>query len=501
MNGSETVSAGPNRSFPTVFPHNVQGESQAFSVIKIFFYFIILSASTFGNSMLAHIIIHTRKMRTASNFLILNLAICDLVTPLISIVFDFILEENNYDWIYGEAMCSILWPTQTYFTCASSLTLAGISLDRYRIILHPFKIRLTSKQISLLIFLVHVCSLVAVAPYGYFLVLRNGSCEENWPKFSYRQAYTFFLFLVQYAMPLVIMIFMYTMAVRALCQTSRKTRDNSICAKTPQFIVKKLKLEAKQQEKHRGLSKSHYTFIRRLGKLNTRDIWKTPNARATKMFIVIVTVFAIFMFPNQIVWLWADFGGGINHPDFTKLSIICWLFTYTNSVVNPVIFGLFSKDFRKGFRRIFHSLLRCERLVGKEDLVRLRRQSTSKTRSETTESHGTDYGSCTKDSNMSCLFQDEQKTPMLGGKTDHQFHEMSPPLAQPNFASNRTAIKYFSKQMVPNPLKAFELEDATRHSSGLLRENYVEQWGTLSNSESYIETLTDALNSSPETNC
>ena len=81
-------------------------DSTAFRITKIFFYFIILSASTFGNSMVASII--TRKMRSASNYLILNLAICDLVTPLISIVFDFVLEENKYVWFYGGVMCKLL---------------------------------------------------------------------------------------------------------------------------------------------------------------------------------------------------------------------------------------------------------------------------------------------------------------------------------------------------------------------------------------------------------
>lgn len=77
-----------------------------FRTTKIFFYFAILSASTLGNGMVAAIIIS--KMRTASHFLILNLAICDLLTPLISIVFDFILEENNYVWLYGHVMCKML---------------------------------------------------------------------------------------------------------------------------------------------------------------------------------------------------------------------------------------------------------------------------------------------------------------------------------------------------------------------------------------------------------
>ena len=509
MNENETtITVGPNGSLPTVLPQEAQGESQAFKVTKILFYFIILSASTFGNSMLAHIINNTRKMHTASNFLILNLAICDLVTPLISIVFDFILEENNYEWIYGGVMCKMLWPAQTYFTCASSLTLAAISLDRYRIILHPFKIRLSSKQISLLICLVHMCSLVAVTPYGYFLVLRNGSCVENWPEFTYRQAYTFFLFLVQYALPLLMMVSMYTMAVRALCNTSARTRENSICANTPQFIVKKIKREAKQQKKQRGMTKTHDTFIKRLGKLKTPDIWNTPNAKATKMFIVIVAVFAIFMFPNQVVWLWADFGGGINNPNFSKLSIICWLFTYTNSVVNPVIFGLFSKDFRKGFKRIFESILCCERSIVKEDVERLQYQSTTKTRSESMESNGMDSEPNREGDNLYFSVQVEQQTAGLGVTPNKQFQKMSTPSAEPSLttlALHKTTTDSFSNQSsfqtTTSVLTSFQPEGATSHFNGHLRTNSAEQCVTLSNLISYIEILTDALNSSPETNC
>ena len=491
-----------NGSVPTALRDEAHGESTGFKITKICFYFLILSVSTFGNTMVAHIINSTRKMHTASNFLILNLAICDLVTPLISIVFDFVLEENNYDWIYGGAMCKVLWPAQTYFTCASSLTLAAISLDRYRIIMHPFKIRLSIRQICVLISLVHVFSLAAVTPYGYVLALTNGSCEENWPQFTYRQAYTFFLFLVQYGLPLMFMIVMYALAVRALCNTSARTRANSISANTPRFIVKKLKIDAKKTQ--RGVLRSNSVF-KRLGALRTRSIWSTPNAKATKMFIVVVVVFAIFMFPNQVVWLWADFGGGINSPNFNKLSIICWLFTYTNSVVNPVIFGVFSKDFRKGFKRIFNSIICCERSALKDSTERLQFQSITKTGSDSTESNTVVCEQNRKDSNLTFLsIQVCEQTTGLQAKPNKQFQEKTMtlnelPLQKTGCFSNGHEKLH---QPITSMLTSFEPEGESRHlNDDHLRMNYVRQWNALPHTISCSETLKNALNSSPETYC
>lgn len=509
MNESVTTRE-PNGSFPTVLPDEAQGESTGFKITKICFYFLILSASTFGNSMVAHIINNTRKMRTASNFLILNLAICDLVTPLLSIVFDFVLEENNYEWIYGGAMCKFLWPAQTYFTCASSLTLAAISLDRYRIIMHPFKIRLSAKQICILICLVHVFSLMAVTPYGYVLALTNGSCEENWPRFSYRQAYTFFLFLVQYGLPLIFIVVMYSLAVRALYNTSARTRANSISANTPRFIVKKLKSDAKKGNKmQRGVLRSNSVF-KRIGALRNRSIWSTPNAKATKMFIIVVVVFAIFMFPNQVVWLWADFGGGFDSPNFTKLSIICWLFTYTNCVVNPVIFGVFSKDFRKGFKRIFKSIICCESSVLKDSAERLQFQSTTKTGSDSTESNTVECEQYRKDSNLTFLsIHVSEQTTGLQVKPNKQLYEKVTLLNEISLHKTESFSNDHEnppQQATTSMLTSFKPEGEMRHLNDNhllrhLRMNSVRQWNALPHSLSCPETLQNALNSSRETYC
>ena len=136
-----------------------------------------------------------------------------------------------------------------------------------------------------------------MGPYVYVLNLKDGSCDENWPDFAYRQAYTFFLFLVQYGLPLCFMATMYGLAVRALCRTSAKMRDNSI---TEKVSVRRESVET-QVKLTRKISRTQ-SVKRKISMLSARiDIWSTANAKATKMFIVVVVVFAIFMFPNQFL--------------------------------------------------------------------------------------------------------------------------------------------------------------------------------------------------------
>ena len=211
-----------NITFPQ--EENQQPTTLEFMAIKVFFYFAILVCSTLGNSLVSFTIISSKKMRTSSNFLILNLSICDLVTPLISIPFDFILEENGYLWPYGAVMCKFLWPFATLTTTSSSLTLAAISLDRYKIIMHPFKRRLSATHVKILIVVIHFTSLALIAPYINSLSLKNGSCVEYWSDFSHRQVYTFSLFLVQYGLPLIYMVVMYTLALKNLNESSNKMK-------------------------------------------------------------------------------------------------------------------------------------------------------------------------------------------------------------------------------------------------------------------------------------
>ena len=302
-----------------------------FRITRITLYVSILVLSCVGNSLVAIVIVKARRLRASSNLLILNLAFCDFITPALSIPFDLALEESNYIWSFGRAMCKTLWPFQTVFSTSSTLTLAVISLDRFRILVKPFTGHISISKIVMFVLLIHAFSIGLCVPY--FIALDYNvsemSCSESWPRVHYRQAYTIVLFLCQYALPLITMIIAYILIYHSL--HSNLTRLLSV---GPEH-------RDRSHSRTSTLSKDSMEFKRR-----------EQNVRLAKMFVIVVVVFAISMFPNQVLWLWVDFGNGADHKYFHYISVICRICTYANSVLNPFIYALKSREFRSGFARI-----------------------------------------------------------------------------------------------------------------------------------------------------
>ena len=166
----------------------------------------------------------------------------------------------------------------------------------------------------------------------------------------YRQLYIVALFVVQYILPLVFMAVMYVISACTLHRSTDK--------------VQSMAMEIKEKSNgERG------STVSCLSMRESFLIRKEHNMKVAKMFMVIVAVFGICMFPNRVVWLWADYGSGLDNRHFSRIAIICRLFTYTNSCINPFIYGIYHKDFWEGFRSII-GFVCCQK---ETDIQRLRR--------------------------------------------------------------------------------------------------------------------------------
>ena len=307
-------------------------EYVAFRIARIIVYVLILILSCVGNSLVAIVIVRARGMRASSNLLIFNLALCDFITPALSIPFDLAFEESNYIWSFGEVMCKTLWPFQTVFSTSSSLTLAAISLDRFRTLVKPFTGHVAIRKIVMLVLIIHAFSIGLCIPYFIALEYSDSdkSCGESWPSLRQRQAYTIVLFLCQYALPLITMTIAYVLIYHSLHSNLTKL-----------FSVRAPERSGSSLSRTPTLNKDSMEFRR-----------KEQNVRLAKMFVIVVAVFAGSAFPNQILWLWVDFGNGADHRYFHYISVVCRISTYANSVLNPFIYALKSREFRSGFARI-----------------------------------------------------------------------------------------------------------------------------------------------------
>lgn len=108
--------------------------AQLIAVGLIFFFGVIC------NCVVIRSISLSRKMRTATlyniknectNLLVMNLAITDLLTLLVSIPMDVIPEHVS--WPYGTFSCKIFSPIQDVCLTVSALTFSAIAVERYLI--------------------------------------------------------------------------------------------------------------------------------------------------------------------------------------------------------------------------------------------------------------------------------------------------------------------------------------------------------------------------------
>lgn len=78
--------------------------------------------------------------------------------------------------------------------------------------------------------------------------------------------------------------------------------------------------------------------------------------RVTRMVIIVVVIFAVCWCPIQLVLLLKSLNCYPMAPATLIVQITSHTLAYTNSCVNPILYGFFSENFRKSFRRIFGRL-------------------------------------------------------------------------------------------------------------------------------------------------
>ena len=106
--------------------------------------------SVIGNSLVIYVITKHHSMRTSTNCLIMNLAICDLFITVIgtptSIAYLYI-GKTWFNNTTGEVMCTITTYGSSMSLYCSILNLVAIAIDRFLAVTRPLTYKLSSKWI------------------------------------------------------------------------------------------------------------------------------------------------------------------------------------------------------------------------------------------------------------------------------------------------------------------------------------------------------------------
>ena len=168
------------------FAHNLDQESR---VIWSVFCSIIMVIAAGGNLIVIWIVATNPRMRTVTNYFLLNLAVADALIATLSMpfLFSYIVTQN---WALGIGMCKFARFFGTVSTAASVLSLVAISVDRYRAIVHPLLPRLSKSYIAFMIVIIWGGSSAFASPLLFYskiitIAYTGGMIKQNclvmWP--------------------------------------------------------------------------------------------------------------------------------------------------------------------------------------------------------------------------------------------------------------------------------------------------------------------------------
>ncbi|XP_020798456.1 tachykinin-like peptides receptor 99D isoform X2 [Drosophila serrata] len=100
--------------------------------------------ATGGNLIVVWIVMTTKRMRTVTNYFIVNLSIADAMVSSLNVTFNYYYMLDN-DWPFGEFYCKLSQFIAMLSICASVFTLMAISIDRYVAIIRPLQPRMSKR--------------------------------------------------------------------------------------------------------------------------------------------------------------------------------------------------------------------------------------------------------------------------------------------------------------------------------------------------------------------
>ncbi|XP_036404311.1 prokineticin receptor 2-like [Megalops cyprinoides] len=183
-----------------------------------------------GNGLFVATLVGCRKLRSVTNLLIANLAVSDLLVALVCCPFEmhyYVVRELS--WSFGPLLCSAVTYLRSVSLYVSTDALLAIAMDRYLVIVHPLKPRMSSQRACCVLAAIWLLSLLVALPSAYFSTQTMfGSfhesaghktyCVQIWTadKAALYKSYFLFLFVAQFLLPVLIMLGCYSRICREL---------------------------------------------------------------------------------------------------------------------------------------------------------------------------------------------------------------------------------------------------------------------------------------------
>ncbi|XP_063975491.1 RYamide receptor isoform X2 [Diachasmimorpha longicaudata] len=291
-----------------------------FQIILYILYGVVFVVALLGNALVCYVVWSSPRMKTVTNYFIVNLALGDLLMAVFCVPTSFVSTIILQYWPFGSKMCPGVNFAQAVSVLVSAYTLVTISIDRFVAIMWPLSPRTTRLQAKLLIVAVWILAVTVSSPIAAVSELQQPDekyhicdqfiCAEHWPEGYQRYYYSISLLILQYLVPLVVLIFTYSsIAIRVWGKRPPGEAENT---------------------RDQRMAKSKLKMI--------------------KMMMAVVIAFTVCWLPFNVLTLILDNNDSIH--SWKGLPVVWatlhWL-SMSHSCYNPVIYCWMNGRFRSGF--------------------------------------------------------------------------------------------------------------------------------------------------------
>jgi len=333
-----------------------------------------------GNITMVIIMGKRRLYHDQTFFFIGNLAFSDLIKCVFVLPISLanMLVQN---WVFGSFLCFLVPMIQFFPIHASMLTFLMIAIDRYRLIVNPFKARVPAGLCIIATWVGAICVVLPHAIYIKYIDLGAlfgeqfygvGICYVNMEK--HIEEYFRAMFVTLYALPLAIIGFLFVkisaelksketapIIVHYNIRNSNPTNSRSQ-NQNDEFSTKVSWAADTEGGRVNAAAESetprHKEFTERATHDSDDDIDLAKEKTAQNYLIAMVTFFAISWCPMYILILVHYFvhesEDNMGHIDVTFITF-AW-FGYLSTCINPILFASWrmpsaTKDRLKGYFR------------------------------------------------------------------------------------------------------------------------------------------------------
>lgn len=282
-------------------------------VIFYSLYSVVFVLGIYGNILVSYIVCLNKAMRTVTNLFIMNLALSDIILCVLAVPFTPLYSFTGR-WIFGEFICHLVPYIQASSVYVSAWTLTAIAVDRYFVIVYPFKQKMKLRTCGFIIIGIWAFSMIITLPYGLYMTVINGDfCEEKWPEVKFEKYFGCFTIIMQCVVPFLVIAYCY------------------VC------ISVKLNRRAKSKPGTKSARKE--------------EIDRERKKRTNRMLISMVTIFGICWLPFNTINVIHDFvRDSIKY--FHLWFFLSHLLAMSSTCYNPFLYAWLNENFRKEFKQV-----------------------------------------------------------------------------------------------------------------------------------------------------